>query len=80
MVLLMFEELSWSKNKEVELFVHASDISLRGFKLLYHIGGPSLVTRMRVKWVAVLDQQVEIQYQEWGFNELIRLRQGLSKC
>lgn len=56
----MYEELQWTKNKEVDIFVHASDIQLRGFKLNFHIGGPSLVTRMKVRWLAVLDQQVEV--------------------
>jgi len=70
----MFEELQWSKNRDVDFFVHASDISLRGFKLNYHIGGPALMTRMKVRWVAICDSQVEVRYFDVGFNELIKLR------
>ena len=54
-MLLVHEELQWNRNRDVDFYVHPSDITTRGFRLNYHLGGPALQTKMRVRWLAVLD-------------------------
>jgi hypothetical protein len=56
----MHEELQWNRNRDVDFYVHASNIDIKGFTLNYHIGGPAFITKMKVRWLAILDSSVEI--------------------
>lgn len=53
--MLVIEEMKWNRNREVDFWVHPSDITSRGFRLNYHLGRNALITKLRVRWLAVLD-------------------------
>lgn len=54
-ILLMHEELEWTKRMDINYYTYASDISVNGFRLNYYINGRATLSVMRVRWVAVLD-------------------------
>jgi hypothetical protein len=58
----MFEEMNWTRSRDVDFYVYAANINARSFRLYYHLGGPALVPKLRVRWVAMVDHTVEIQY------------------
>ncbi|KAM3132747.1 hypothetical protein pb186bvf_015175 [Paramecium bursaria] len=77
-VLIMIEEIEWHKNRNVNFQAFVSDVTISGFYLNYIITGPAIMPVMRVRWVALLDGEAEVQYVNYSFEDLYRLRQGFG--
>ncbi|CAK78523.1 unnamed protein product (macronuclear) [Paramecium tetraurelia] len=78
-VLLMHEEIQWSKGKNINYQTFVSDITINGFYINYVIWGPAIVPILTVRWIAVVDEEAEIQYVQYSYEDLYQLRQGFGQ-
>ncbi|CAD8160658.1 unnamed protein product [Paramecium octaurelia] len=77
-VLLMHEEIEWNKNRNINYQTFVSDVTVKGFYINYLINGPAIIPVLRIRWVAFVDSEAEVQYVNYQFEDLIRLRQGFG--
>ena len=74
----MHEEIEWNKNRNINYQTFVSDVTVKGFYINYLINGPAIIPILRIRWVAFVDSEAEVQYVNYQFEDLIRLRQGFG--
>ncbi|CAK83469.1 unnamed protein product (macronuclear) [Paramecium tetraurelia] len=77
-VLLMHQEIQWSRGRNINYQTYVSDVTLFGFNINYIIWGPAVIPILSVRWVALVDDQVEIQYVHYQEEDLHQLSQGFG--
>ncbi|CAD8203799.1 unnamed protein product [Paramecium octaurelia] len=77
-VLLMFEQVTFESMLDVDINLSLGQVTKSGFELRYRLGGPARVQQLKVRWVAFVDNNVQLTYREFNFMQLRELRQGFG--
>jgi hypothetical protein len=54
----MIETLDFQNGKDVDISVFVGAIEPDRFELRYRLGGPAIIQKLKVRWVAMVDQNV----------------------